>query len=670
MSQLFDNEDEHKDYKKSSSLKKQTPALDGFSRDLIALAKRGKIDPIIGREREIERAIQILSRRKKNNPVLIGEPGVGKTAIVEGLALKIINGQVPRFLLNKRLLALDLTAVVAGTKYRGQFEERMKAIVDELEQNKDVIIFIDELHTIVGAGGASGSLDASNIFKPSLARGEIQCIGATTFDEYREHIEKDGALERRFQTIIVNEPSEDECFTILKNIKSKYEDHHQVTYTDEVVKDCIKLSNRYIAHKLLPDKAIDVMDEVGARVRLQNVEIPSYIKKIEKELVIAKEKKELNVKSQRYEEAAAQRDEIKKLIVQLDSAQDKWESETKASRRPVTSTDVATVISMMSGVPVEKLSDLEISSLGEISENLKSVVIGQDIAIDNMALAIQRNRMGLRKTDKPIGTFMFLGSTGTGKTFLTKQLAKLMFGTEDALIRLDMSEYAEKHTISKLIGAPPGYVGYEEGGMLTEKVKRKPYCVILFDEIEKAHPDIFNVLLQTMDDGIMTDGLGRKVDFKNALLIMTSNAGSRYFQDFGTGIGFATASKVLSADDIKKEVMEKELKKMFAPEFLNRIDDIIVFNSLSKDNINSILEIHLEEFRLRLEEIGHTVVVSKKAKEHLLELAFDNKSGARQTERVIQKNIEDKVAEYMLKHKIKAPTKFKIDFKDEIKITS
>lgn len=670
MSELFENSSEETSSSKKGK-SKGTPFLESFSRDLISLAREGKIDPIIGRDQEIERVIQILSRRKKNNPVLIGEPGVGKTSIVEGLALKIVNDEVPVFLQNKKVYSLDLTAVVAGTKYRGQFEERMKAIVDELEANPDVIIFIDELHTIVGAGGAGGALDASNIFKPSLARGEIQCIGATTFDEYREHIESDGALERRFQTVVVEQPNKEECLHILKNIKFKYENHHLVNYSDEVLEDIVKLSDRYLTHKLFPDKAIDILDEVGARVRLKNIKTPKHIEEAKAEIAALNIKKSESVLKQRYEEAAKLRDSVKKLEEKIEIEKAKWTEDIKKNKIKVSVTDVAEVISMMSGVPITKMTESETLKLVDISKDLKELVIGQDSAIETIALAIQRNRMGLRKIDKPIGTFMFLGSTGTGKTYLTKELSNLMFDDEESLIRFDMSEYSEKFSISKLIGSPPGYVGYEEGGMLTEKVKRKPYSVILFDEIEKAHPDIFNVLLQVLDDGILTDGLGRKVDFKNTLIIMTSNVGVKKLLEFGPGVGFATSSKLAASKSESLEVLKKELHKKFSPEFLNRIDELVIFNNLAKEDIDKILNLHINELSERLEELGHSITISKKAKEFLLEKSYNEKFGAREVERVMQKNIEDGIAEYMLKNKITKNTKFKVDLKDNLlQITS
>ena len=560
---------------KKSASKSNTPVLDNFGRDITRLAEDGKLDPIVGRETEIERVSQILSRRKKNNPILIGEPGVGKTAIVEGLALRIIQRKVSRVLFGKRVVSLDLAALVAGTKYRGQFEERMKAIMTELEKNRDVILFIDEIHTIVGAGGATGSLDASNIFKPALARGELQCIGASTLDEYRQYIEKDGALDRRFQKVIVDPPSPEETLIILSNLKNKYEDYHSVSYSDEAINACVQLSTRYITDRFLPDKAIDVMDEVGARVHLKNIHVPENITQLEKEIEAVKEEKNQVVKNQRYEEAARLRDSEKRLQEQLEQAKKEWEEDAKAKRYPVTDEDIAEVVAMMTGIPVKRVAQSESKKLVQMANDLKKQVIGQDEAVVKITKAIQRNRVGLKDPKKPIGTFIFLGPTGVGKTELARALARYMFDTEDSLIRIDMSEYMEKFSISRLIGAPPGYVGYEEGGQLTEKVRRKPYSVILLDEIEKAHPDVYNVLLQVLDDGILTDGLGRKVDFKNSVIIMTSNIGVRQLKDFGTGVGFATSAIKDNTDNLTKSVIQKALQKTFSPEFLNRIDDVI-----------------------------------------------------------------------------------------------
>jgi ATP-dependent Clp protease ATP-binding subunit ClpC len=565
---------------KKSASKSNTPVLDNFGRDITRLAEEGKLDPIVGRETEIERVSQILSRRKKNNPILIGEPGVGKTAIVEGLALRIIQRKVSRVLFGKRVVSLDLAALVAGTKYRGQFEERMKAIMTELEKNRDVILFIDEIHTIVGAGGATGSLDASNIFKPALARGELQCIGASTLDEYRQYIEKDGALDRRFQKVIVDPPSPEETLIILTNLKDKYEDYHSVTYSEEAIKACVQLSTRYITDRFLPDKAIDVLDEVGARVHLKNIHVPENITQLEQEIENVKEEKNQVVKNQRYEEAARLRDSEKRLQEQLEQAKKDWEEDAKTKRFPVSDVDIAEVVAMMTGIPVNRVAQKESKKLVQMADDLKKQVVGQDEAVSKITKAIQRNRVGLKDPKKPIGTFIFLGPTGVGKTELARALARYMFDTEDSLIRIDMSEYMEKFSISRLIGAPPGYVGYEEGGQLTEKVRRKPYSVILLDEIEKAHPDVYNVLLQVLDDGILTDGLGRKVDFKNSVIIMTSNIGVRQLKDFGTGVGFATSAIKDNSDNLTKGVIQKALQKTFSPEFLNRIDDVVVFNSL------------------------------------------------------------------------------------------
>ena len=565
--------------------KTKTPVLDNFGRDITRLAESGSLDPIVGRETEIERVSQILSRRKKNNPILIGEPGVGKTAIVEGLALRIVQRKVSRVLFDKRVVSLDLAALVAGTKYRGQFEERMKAIMNELEKNRDVILFIDEIHTIVGAGGASGSLDASNIFKPALARGELQCIGASTLDEYRMHIEKDGALDRRFQKVIVEQPSVEETIEILTNIKSKYEDYHNVTYSATAIDACVKLSERYMTDRLLPDKAIDVMDEVGARKHIKNINVPEEVIELEKKIEDIKLEKNKVVKSQRFEEAASLRDSEKRLQEELEKAKNNWEEESKHKRFPIEEEDIAEVISMMTGIPVKRMVQAETEKLRRMGDDLKGAVVGQEEGISKVVKAIQRNRVRLKDPKKPIGTFIFLGPTGVGKTELARSLARYMFDNDDSLIRIDMSEYMEKFSVSRLIGAPPGYVGYEEGGQLTERVRRKPYSVILLDEIEKAHPDIYNILLQVLDDGQLTDGLGRRIDFKNTLIIMTSNIGARQLKDFGEGVGFATAARVLNADENNKSVIEKALKRTFSPEFLNRIDDVVIFNSLTRENI-------------------------------------------------------------------------------------
>ena len=632
----------------SGKSKSTTPVLDNFGRDVTKAAEEGKLDPIIGREKEIERVSQILSRRKKNNPILIGEPGVGKTAVVEGLALRIQQRKVSRTLFNKRIVMLDLAALVAGTKYRGQFEERMKAIMSELEKTRDVILFIDEIHTIVGAGGASGSLDASNIFKPALARGELQCIGASTLDEYRQHIEKDGALDRRFQKVIIDPPSADEAVHILKNIRDKYEDFHHVSYSDEALEACVKLSDRYITDRFLPDKAIDVMDEVGARVHLKNIHVPKHIVQLEEEIEVTKELKNQSVKDQEYEKAANFRDRESKLIKQLEQARIDWEEESKTKKFPVTEEDISEVVSMMTGIPVSNVAASESLKLLNMTNDLRGSVIGQDEALIKITKAIQRNRVGLKAPNKPIGTFIFLGPTGVGKTELAKVLARQMFDSEESLIRIDMSEYMEKFSVSRLIGAPPGYVGYEEGGQLTEKVRRKPYSVVLLDEIEKAHPDIFNILLQVLDDGQLTDGLGRKVDFKNTLIIMTSNIGVRKLKEFGTGVGFATQAKEESADNEAKGVIETALKRTFSPEFLNRIDDVIIFNSLDKDDIFKIIDITLKNLFKRVEDLGYQLQLDELAKKFLAEKGYDPQFGARPLNRAIQKHLEDPLAEFIL----------------------
>lgn len=633
---------------KKGNTKSKTPVLDNFGRDISKLAEEGKLDPIIGREVEIERVSQILSRRKKNNPILIGEPGVGKTAIVEGLALRILKKKVSRSLFNKRIVMLDLAALVAGTKYRGQFEERIKAIMNELEKSRDVILFIDEIHTIVGAGGATGSLDASNIFKPALARGELQCIGASTLDEYRQYIEKDGALDRRFQKILVEPPSADEAINILKNIRPKYEEFHNVTYSDEAIEACVRLSDRYITDRFLPDKAIDVIDEVGARVHLKNIHVPKHIEDIEKQIEEVKEQKNLAVKNQQYEKAADLRDDESKLVRSLDEEKIKWEEESKSKRYPVDEEDIAEVVSMMTGIPLKKVAQNENNKLVTMHQDLKGQIIGQDAALAKVIKAIQRNRIGLKDPKKPIGTFIFLGPTGVGKTELAKALARYLFDSEDSLIRLDMSEYMEKFSVSRLIGAPPGYVGYEEGGQLTEKVRRKPYSVVLLDEIEKAHPDVYNILLQVLDEGQLTDGLGRKVDFKNTMIIMTSNIGVRQLKDFGTGVGFNTKSRLEAEDENTKGIIQSALKKTFSPEFLNRIDDVVIFNTLGKEEIFSIIDIALNSLHNRLKLLGYTLSLSDEAKSFVAEKGYDPQFGARPLHRAIQKYIEDPLAEFIL----------------------
>lgn len=632
--------------------KSKTPVLDNFGRDLTILAEEGKLDPVVGREKEIQRVSQILSRRKKNNPLLIGEPGVGKSAIAEGLALRIVKRKVSRTLFNKRVVTLDLASLVAGTKYRGQFEERMKAVMNELEKNDDIILFIDEIHTIVGAGGATGSLDASNMFKPALARGEIQCIGATTLDEYRQYIEKDGALERRFQKVIVEPTSVEETIEILNNIKSKYEEHHNVDYTDEAIEACVKLTNRYMTERFLPDKAIDALDEAGSRVHITNIDVPKQILELEKKLEEVKETKNSVVKKQKYEEAAKLRDDEKRLEKELASAQEKWEEETKQHREVVTEDNVADVVSMMTGIPVNKIAQTEINKLSQLPELIKGKVIGQDNAVAKVVKAIQRNRAGLKDPNKPIGSFIFLGQTGVGKTQLAKVLARELFDSDDALVRIDMSEYMEKFAISRLVGAPPGYVGYEEGGQLTEKIRRKPYAVVLLDEIEKAHPDVFNMLLQVLDDGYLTDSLGRKIDFRNTIIIMTSNIGARKLKDFGTGVGFGTSAAIAQESDHAKGVIENALKKAFAPEFLNRIDDVIVFNALEKEDINKIIDIELVKLVNRIKDLGYELKLTDKAKDYIAEKGFDKQYGARPLNRAIQKYVEDALAEEIINSKI------------------
>ena len=657
-SEEFDEERKSYSQQRSSKgsaaqAKSKTPVLDNFGRDITRLGELGTLDPIVGRETEIERVSQILSRRKKNNPILIGEPGVGKTAIVEGLALRIIQRKVSRVLFDKRVVSLDLAALVAGTKYRGQFEERMKAIMNELEKNRDVILFIDEIHTIVGAGGASGSLDASNIFKPALARGELQCIGASTLDEYRMYIEKDGALDRRFQKVMVEQPSVKETIEILTNIKSKYEDYHNVIYSDDAIDACVKLSDRYMTDRLLPDKAIDVLDEVGARVHLKNINVPEDVVALEKKIDDIKHEKNKVVKSQRFEEAASLRDTEKRLQEELEKAKASWEEESKHKRYPIDEEAIAEVVSMMTGIPVKRMVQAETEKLRRMAVDLTGAVVGQDEAIQKVVKAIQRNRVGLKDPKKPIGTFIFLGPTGVGKTELARALARYMFDSDDALIRLDMSEYMEKFTVSRLIGAPPGYVGYEEGGQLTEKVRRKPYSVILLDEIEKAHPDIYNILLQVLDDGQLTDGLGRKIDFKNTMIIMTSNIGARQLKDFGDGVGFTTASRAQNSEENNKAVIEKALKRTFSPEFLNRIDDVVIFNQLTEENIFSIIDILMRGVTKRLDNLGLTLELTEDAKKFISEKGYDSQFGARPLHRAIQKYLEDPLAEEILNIRIK-----------------
>jgi ATP-dependent Clp protease ATP-binding subunit ClpC len=653
--------------KKISDTKSKTPVLDNFGRDITKYAEEGRLDPIVGRQRELERIAQILSRRKKNNPILIGEPGVGKSAIAEGLALRIVQRKVSRALFNKKIVTLDLASLVAGTKYRGQFEERMKAVLNELEKNPDIILFIDEIHTIVGAGNASGSLDASNMFKPALARGEIQCIGATTLDEYRQYIEKDGALERRFQKVLVDPTSPDETIEILNNIKEKYEDHHLVSYSDDAIKACVNLTMRYISDRNLPDKAIDALDEAGSRVHITNIHVPVEIIDIENRIEETKLNKTRAISNQKFEEAAKFRDIERKLQEDLDAEKKKWEEESKVHRETVSEENVAEVIAMMTGVPVQRIAQNESERLVNMEEDLEGSVIGQNDAIKKVVKAIRRNRAGLKDPNKPIGTFVFLGPTGVGKTHLAKVLARYLFDTEDALVRVDMSEYMEKFAVSRLVGAPPGYVGYEEGGQLTEKVRRKPYSIVLLDEIEKAHPDVFHLLLQVLDDGVLTDSFGRRVDFKNTIIIMTSNIGSRQLKDFGQGVGFDTSAKKSEKSTYAKGVIENALKKAFAPEFLNRIDDVVIFDSLSRDDIHKIIDIELVHLVNRIKDLGYTIEVTGKAKDFIVDRGWDEQYGARPLKRAIQKYIEDPLAEEIIKHNLKEGDKIVVDYqsKDE-----
>jgi ATP-dependent Clp protease ATP-binding subunit ClpC len=667
----FREEESFNQPKKVSDIKSKTPVLDNFGRDLTRAAEDGKLDPIVGREKEIERVSQILSRRKKNNPILIGEPGVGKSAIAEGLALRIIQRKVSRVLFNKRVVTLDLASLVAGTKYRGQFEERMKAVMNELEKSPDVILFIDEIHTIVGAGGASGSLDASNMFKPALARGEIQCIGATTLDEYRQYIEKDGALDRRFQKVMVEPATPDETIEILNRIKDKYEEHHGVTYTDEAINACVSLTTRYITDRFLPDKAIDALDESGSRVHLTNIHVPEKILEIEQKIEEIKVEKNKVVRSQKYEEAAKLRDTEKHLLEELEKAKGEWEAETKTKRYTVTEDNVAEVVSMMTGIPVQRVGQTDSMKLLGMFDSINTRIIGQEDAVKKLTKAIQRTRAGLKDPKKPIGSFIFLGPTGVGKTELAKELARFMFDTDDSLIQVDMSEYMEKFAVSRLVGAPPGYVGYEEGGQLTEKVRRKPYSVILLDEIEKAHPDVFNILLQVLDEGQLTDSLGRKVDFRNTIVIMTSNIGARQLKDFGQGVGFSTAAKSNQADTFSRGVIENALKRAFAPEFLNRVDDVIIFNSLGKEEIFKIIDIELKSLFDRIQNLGYEIKLTDQAKEFIAEKGYDANFGARPLKRAIQKYLEDPIAEEILKGELAVGDTMEVDYdkeKEEIRI--
>ena len=660
MIESMDDENRKESKKISDS---QTPALDNFSRDLIKLAEQGKLDPVVGREKEILRIAQILSRRKKNNPIIIGEPGCGKTAIAEGLAMKIYEGDCPRNLADKRILSLEMTSIVAGTKYRGQFEERMKVIIEELQANPDIIIFIDEIHTIVGAGNSSGSLDASNIFKPALARGEIQCIGATTLDEYRKNFEKDGALERRFQKVIVDGATKEQTFEILSNLKERYQNFHKVLFTDEVLMSCVNLAERYITDREFPDKAIDILDEVGARCQV-DMKLPEIIEELKSKAAEIKLQKLNVVKTQKYEEAAELRDKERKILAKLDEEKKKFEQGLSTQKREVSLELVYDVVSNMTKIPVSKLNADDTKALVDLDSNLNNKVIGQEEAVKRITKSIRRNRLGIKDPNRPIGSFIFLGSTGVGKTYLAKQLAKEVFGSEDSLIRVDMSEYQEKHTVSRLVGAPPGYVGYEEGGQLTEQVKNKPYSVILFDEIEKANKDIFSALLQMLDDGHMTDGLGRKINFKNCIIIMTSNLGIKKMQDFGAGVGFTNANNVFANEELRKETLQKELKKFFSPEFINRIDDIVVFNSLKQEHVNKIVGIELSKLKTRLDGLKYQITFEESIEKMISKVGFDEMYGARPLKRAIQDKVEDFVSEEVLKGNIKEGIKYSLTTDD------
>jgi len=667
-SEEFEGMENMRGNSRNRNSKSKTPILDNFGRDITEVAAKGGIDPIIGRNEEIERVSQVLSRRKKNNPILIGEPGVGKTAIAEGLALKITQKKCPRILFGKRIVALDMAQLVAGTKYRGQFEERLKGIMGELEKAPNVILFIDEIHTMIGAGNASGSLDASNILKPALARGEVQCIGATTLDEFRENIEKDGALTRRFQKVQIDPPSTEDTLIILDNIKDRYQDHHKVSYSDESIQACVKLADRYITDREQPDKSIDILDEVGARSQV-NIEPPKVILDLEKKIGDIEKQKIEVVKSQRYEKAAKLRDEERLLKHELDVETKHWTDNLDTLRKQITEEDVANVVSMITGIPVTKVGQDDLIRLKNMAKTLMNNVIGQDSAVEQVSKAIRRNRMGIKDHTKPIGSFIFVGPTGVGKTHLAKMLAEEIFGTSDSIIRMDMSEYMEKHSVSKLVGAPPGYVGYEEGGQLTEKIRRKPYSVVLLDEIEKAHPDVFNIMLQVLDEGHLTDGLGRKVDFRNTLIIMTSNVGARKLQDFGTGVGFGTQAKITNLEEIRNGVIEESVKKAFSPEFLNRLDDIIIFKSLDKSDIGQIVDIPLKELSKRMLELGYKIKISAKMKNHLVDTGYDEKYGARPLNRAIQKYIEDPIAERMLDGDLKEGDTIKIGYsKDDVTV--
>jgi len=667
MNDLMDDDETMKSKKQKQSSDSSTPVLDNFSRDLNKLAEQGKLDPVIGRDREILRIAQILSRRKKNNPIIVGEPGCGKTALVEGLAIKIVNGECPRNLVDKRIVNLDLTSVVAGTKYRGQFEERMKVIIEELQANPNIIVFIDEIHTLVGSGNSAGSMDGSNIFKPALSRGELQCIGATTLDEFRKNIEKDGALERRFQKVLVEPSSVAETIQILKNVRDKYESYHKVSYTDEIIETCVKLADRYITDREFPDKAFDILDEVGARMQTE-LKVPPVIEDLKKKASEIKQQKIDVVKKQNYEQAAQLRDKEKKLLDKLETEKTKFEEQLIKDKQKITLEDVYDVVSNMTKIPVNKMSLDDSKALINLDKELIGKVIGQDAAVVKIAKAIKRNRLGIKDPNRPIGSFVFLGSTGVGKTHLAKQLAKEMFGSVDSLIRVDMSEYQEKHTVSKLVGAPPGYVGYEEGGQLTEKVKNKPYSVILFDEVEKAHKDVFTVLLQILDDGHVTDSLGRKINFKNTLIILTSNLGVKKLQDFGTGIGFS--NNTYGNEEAKKQVLMKEMKNFFSPEFLNRIDDTIVFNSLSPEDIKKITEIELKKLVARLDEMKYTISYDETLVDYLAKIGFDELYGARPLKRAIQDKVEDLLSEEVLTGKMVENKYYQIKVDgEEVKVT-
>jgi ATP-dependent Clp protease ATP-binding subunit ClpC len=661
---MDDNDNVKPQSRRNSS---STPVLDNFSKDLIKLASEGRLDPVIGREREIQRIAQILSRRKKNNPIIIGEPGCGKTAIVEGLAMKIFNGDCPRNLLSKRIVLLDMTSIVAGTKYRGQFEERLKVIIEELSKNPEIIVFIDEIHTIVGAGNASGSMDASNIFKPALARGEIQCIGATTLDEYRTNFEKDGALERRFQKVVVDSPSKKETLLILKNLRTKYQEYHKVSYSDEVLELCVNLADRYITDREFPDKAFDIMDEVGARAQVE-AKVPEIIEKLTAQLREISEKKKDVVKRQKYEEAAELRNKEKKIASKLENEKERYEIEMSEKKREISPELVLDVVSSMTKIPVSKISVDDKTNLIALDKSLMDKVIGQDDAVTKIAKSIRRNRLGIKDPNKPIGSFIFLGSTGVGKTHLAKQLAKQIFGSEDNLIRVDMSEFQEKHTISKLIGAPPGYVGYDQGGQLTEQVKNKPYSVILFDEVEKANKEIFNTLLQMLDEGHLTDSLGRKINFKNCLIIMTSNLGVKKLQDFGTQIGFSTSSSSSTQEEYKRQILQKEMKNYFSPEFLNRIDEVIVFNSLKQPEIEKIVRLEMSKLKDRLTELKLNFEFDDTIVEHIAKVGFDETFGARPIKRAIQDEVEDYISEEYLVGNVVEDENYLLKFDESIKI--